>query len=137
MICGSRFTTPPPAATSWAAPITNAPTGVSNGLFSVTLNLGAGVFAGPARWLEIGARTNGSAASYATLSSAPGVDGLAVCNFCGYCLHRGPGSVVTSLNGLKDNVTLAAGSNVTINSQRQYADDRLRRSRRQRHLVGP
>src|SRR6266571_8557675 len=47
--------------------ITNSPTGVTNGLFSVTLDFGAGVLTGPARWLEIGARTNGGA-SFATLS---------------------------------------------------------------------
>src|ERR1035437_5440178 len=40
---------------------------VSNGLFTVTLDFGAGVFTGPARWLEISVRTNGGGA-YTTLS---------------------------------------------------------------------
>src|SRR5258708_2823786 len=33
---------------------------VSNGLFTVLLDFGEGVFTGPQRWLELGARTNGS-----------------------------------------------------------------------------
>lgn len=41
-----------------AGPITNSPVAVSNGLFTVTLDFGAGVFTGPARWLEIGVRSN-------------------------------------------------------------------------------
>jgi hypothetical protein len=49
-------------------PLTNAPTAVSNGLFTVTLDPGAGVFTGPARWLDIGVRTNGSAGAYQTLN---------------------------------------------------------------------
>ncbi|MCL4788977.1 MAG: hypothetical protein KJ070_19645, partial [Verrucomicrobia bacterium] len=40
---------------------------VSNGLFTVTLDFGAGVFTGPARWLEIAVRTNGGGA-FTTLS---------------------------------------------------------------------
>src|SRR5688572_23903588 len=32
---------------------------VTNGVFSVSLDFGAGVFAGAARWLEISVRTNG------------------------------------------------------------------------------
>ncbi|SPE56479.1 hypothetical protein SBV1_2400011 [Verrucomicrobia bacterium] len=47
---------------------TIAPVAVSNGLFTVTLDFGAGVFDGTSRWLEIGVRTNGSLAAYATLS---------------------------------------------------------------------
>src|SRR5262245_23715740 len=39
----------------------------SNGLFTVTLNFGANVFTGPSRWLEIGARTNGSTAGFTVL----------------------------------------------------------------------
>src|SRR5688572_12321470 len=40
---------------------------VTNGLFSVTLDPGAGVFSGPNRWLQIDVRTNG-AAVYTTLA---------------------------------------------------------------------
>jgi hypothetical protein len=40
--------------------LTSAQTGVTNGLFMVTLDFGSGVFTGPQRWLQIGVRTNGS-----------------------------------------------------------------------------
>jgi hypothetical protein len=40
--------------------ITNRALDVSNGLFIVTLDFGAGIFDGSARWLDIGARTNGA-----------------------------------------------------------------------------
>src|SRR5579872_3459767 len=40
---------------------------VVNGLFAVTVDFGAGVFTGPARWLEVGVRPSGSAA-FTTLS---------------------------------------------------------------------
>src|SRR6266545_332434 len=42
-----------------AGPLTNAATSVSDGLFTVTLDFGSGVFDGANRWLEIGVRTNG------------------------------------------------------------------------------
>jgi hypothetical protein len=45
---------------SVAGPITNSPTVVSNGLFTVTLDFGAAPFTGGDLWLEIAARTNGA-----------------------------------------------------------------------------
>ncbi len=51
-----------------AGPITNSAVAVSNGLFTTTLNFGGGVFTGPARWLEIAARTN-SGGAFTILSS--------------------------------------------------------------------
>ena len=51
-----------------AGPVTNAATAVTNGLFTVTLDFGGGLFTGSTnRWLEIGARTNG-VGSFTTLS---------------------------------------------------------------------
>jgi hypothetical protein len=49
-------------------PATNRPVAVSNGLFAVILDFGAGAFDGSPRWLQLGVRTNGSAAEYFTLS---------------------------------------------------------------------
>jgi hypothetical protein len=51
-----------------AGPLTNSATAVSNGLFTVNLDFGPGVFIGPARWLDIGVRTNGSAGAFTVLS---------------------------------------------------------------------
>lgn len=51
-----------------AGPITNSAVGVSNGVFTTTLDFGPGVFTGAARWLEIGVRTNGSPDDFTTLT---------------------------------------------------------------------
>ena len=50
-----------------AGPLTNSATAVSNGLFTVTLDFGAGVFNGANRALDIAVRTNGATA-FTTLS---------------------------------------------------------------------
>ncbi|EEF57016.1 hypothetical protein Cflav_PD0045, partial [Pedosphaera parvula Ellin514] len=42
--------------------ITNAATAVSNGLFTVTLDFGSGIFTGAKLWLDVGVRTNGPGA---------------------------------------------------------------------------
>ena len=51
-----------------AGPLTNAPVGVTNGLFTVTLDFGPGIFDGSLRTLEIGVRTNGDTGAYVVLS---------------------------------------------------------------------
>ncbi|MCC6823297.1 MAG: hypothetical protein IT579_21415 [Verrucomicrobia subdivision 3 bacterium] len=45
-----------------AGPLTMSPTFVSNGLFTVTLDFGAGVFTGADRWLDIAVRPTGGGA---------------------------------------------------------------------------
>ncbi len=45
-----------------AGPLTNTATGITNGLFTVTLDFSIGIFTGPARWLQLDVRTNGGAA---------------------------------------------------------------------------
>lgn len=42
--------------------------GVTNGLFTVTLDFGANVFTGPARFLDLAAKTNGSVASFVPMT---------------------------------------------------------------------
>src|SRR5437762_2316356 len=48
-------------------PLTNSCVGVSNGLFTVLLDFGAGVFNGNSRWLEIALRPTGGG-SFTTLT---------------------------------------------------------------------
>jgi len=50
-----------------AGPLTNSATGVTNGLFTVSLDFGPGIFTGPNYWLELGVRTNGNG-NFATLA---------------------------------------------------------------------
>jgi hypothetical protein len=96
-----------------AGPLTNAATVLSNGLFTVTLDFGTGVFDGTGYWLGIGVRTNGSG-GFTTLSPRQQVTPVPYAIFAGTASNVVPGLVVQSLNGLKGNLTLAAGTNVTI-----------------------
>ena len=50
------------------APVPHMLVAVNSGLFTTNLDFGSTVFTGPPRWLEIGVRTNGSAAAYTVLS---------------------------------------------------------------------
>ena len=47
---------------SLAGPVTNSAVAVTNGLFTTTIDFGAGIFTGGSNWLGIGVRTSGSGA---------------------------------------------------------------------------
>lgn len=53
--------------TAVAGPVTNSGVGVSNGLFTVIIDFGAGPWNGETNWLEIGVETNGTS-SFTTLT---------------------------------------------------------------------
>ena len=108
---------------------------VANGLFAVTVDFGAGVFTGPARWLEVGVRPSGTAtfttlsprqgvtsspyavfASEAAAVAANGIGALAIQDGSISAGKISSGQVVKSLNGLTDAVTLQAGANVSLMS---------------------
>lgn len=102
-------TDPTPASAS----ITVAAAPVTNGLFTVTLDFGAGLFTGAPRWLEIAVRTNG-AASFTTLEPRQLVTAVPYAIHAGSASDVASGKVVTSLNNLRDNVSLLAGDNITL-----------------------
>jgi hypothetical protein len=93
---------------------TNIVSGVrfTNGVFSVTPDFGASVFNGQDRFLEI-AVGNGGASSFTTIGRQP----ILPTPYSTYA-HKtetvAPGAVVTSLNGLKDDVVLHGDSTVTV-----------------------
>lgn len=109
---------------------------VAGGVFSTTLDFGPNVFTGPARWLELGIRTNGPgpfqilsprqelfptpyAIHAATAGSAQAlpantIQTPALADNAVTAAKIAAGQVVKSLNGLKDNVVLQAGNNVQI-----------------------
>jgi hypothetical protein len=109
--------------------LTNTATGITNGLFTVVLDFGQGIFTGTPLWLQIGAETNG-ASSFTTLTPlqqltpapyaiyAPSAGSAATANGVAAGAVTGAGiagnSVVKSLNNLQDAVTLSPGANVTI-----------------------
>lgn len=99
--------------------LTNAATGVTNGLFAVALDFGS-VFAGTARWLEIGVRTNGGAA-FSTLAGRQPVTPTP------YAIHAASAATATAMPwsgltgipaGFADSVdndtTYSAGTGLTL-----------------------
>src|SRR5438445_1173395 len=109
--------------------LTNTSVGISNGLFTATLDFGGGIFDGTDYWLEIGVRTNGSLAAFTPLVprqpltaspyalyapnsglasgvTANAVAGASIQNGAVTAAKIAGGQVVKSLNSLKDDVVL-------------------------------
>jgi hypothetical protein len=98
-----------------AGPVTNAAVTVSNGLFTTTVDLG-NAFPGAARWLELAVSTNGGEA-FTVLNPRQPITPTPyaiTARTAGTALDVGAGSVVKSVNTLRDDLTLQAGNNVTI-----------------------
>ena len=108
--------------------------GVTNGLFAVVLDFGAGALNGQPRWIEAAVRTNGSAGAFTTIVPRQAVPfspyavfatlagGAATGSISNAALAANavtaakitPGEVVKGINNLKDAVTLQAGANVAL-----------------------
>lgn len=97
------------------AVVTNSAVAVSNGLFTTSVDLG-GVFTGSDLWLEIAVSTN-AADAFSLIAPrqmfTPTPYAL-YARTAGTAAGAAPGALVTSLNTLKDDITLAAGTNVVI-----------------------
>jgi hypothetical protein len=108
---------------SVSSQVTTSAVPVTNGLFVLTLDFGSSPFTGAERWLEVSVRTNGIG-SFTTLSPRQSLTPTpyaiyshiagAVTNNSVTSAGIASGQVVKSLNGLKDNVAIAAGANVTL-----------------------
>jgi len=94
------------SGTPVAGPLTNS-TAVSNGLFTATLDFGAGVFNGEARWLEIAVRTNGSTGDFTVLSPRQPVTPAP------YAIHAG-GVNASGIAGTIAPANIGAGSITTV-----------------------
>jgi hypothetical protein len=102
--------------------LTNAPVGVTNGLFTVTLDFTTVPFTGSPLWLEIGVRTNGSTNAYDILSPTQPVNSTP---YSVRALNAGTAGAVTGNiadSQLSTNVPLLNGTNnvftghVTLNN---------------------
>jgi hypothetical protein len=99
-----------------AGPITNASVAVSAGLFTTTLDFGSGVFTGASLWLEIGVAQSGNG-TFQVLSPRQALTAAPYAIYAGSAntaLSLASGAGVTSVNGLRDDVQLVPGANVTF-----------------------
>src|SRR5262249_24454916 len=88
-------------------PLTNAPVGVTNGLFTALLNFPGGVFDGSARWLEIGVRSNGSTEAYSILSPRQPITPAP------YAIFAGSAAMANDLLGGGNQLTNVPASSLT------------------------
>lgn len=99
-----------------SGPATNNQVGVKGGVFNTKLDFGDQAFAGATRWLRVEVRRAGTT-TYTNLS--PRIEITASpyairAKSAAVADNISGGAVVRSLNGLTNNVTLAAGANITL-----------------------
>ena len=106
--------------TAFAGPLTHSAVAVSNGLFTTLLDFGGDLFDGPGPvLLEIAVRPSGGG-TFTTLSPrqlvtpAPHAISASLAFQAVNASNVGDNAAVRSLNNLRNEVTLAAGQNVTI-----------------------
>src|ERR1039458_9333110 len=99
------------------SPLSIGPVLISNGLFTVTLDFGDGVFDGSARWLEIGVRPNGSTDPYTLLSPRQPITAAPFALYASAAggVNNGGGTNTTVYGGL----TLAGPTNVVLYATNQ------------------
>ena len=97
--------------------LTVVPVTVNNGLFTVALDFGDGVFDGSARWLEIGVRTNGSVDPYTLLSPR---QPLTAAPYALYAIAAGVANAGSGTNTIVySSLTLAGPTNVVLYTTNQ------------------
>jgi hypothetical protein len=97
------------SGTEIGAAITKTGQTLSNGLFTVTLDFGAGIFTGTSNWLQIGARTNG-ASTFTSLSPRQPITPTPYAIFAEGANAANLSGGVSDAN-LSANVALRAGGN--------------------------
>src|ERR1017187_6335015 len=100
-----------------SGPVTNSPVSVSNGLFTVAVDLGSAPFTpGQRLWLEIGARTNGAAA-FSTLAPRQAVLSTPIATYAESANATNLTGTIVSANlpnGLGGSGDSASGLNATV-----------------------
>src|SRR5207247_10985357 len=95
-----------------AGPITNAPVGVTNGLFTTPLNFGSAPFNGADRWLEIAVRNYGNTNAYTLLSPLQPIASVPYAIRSLSALSASNLSTVLPVANLPTNVTLLTSNQV-------------------------
>jgi|GEM_PF-716276 len=95
--------------------LTNSPLGVTNGLFTITLDFGSGVFNGDVRWLEIGVRPGASTGGFTNLSPRTAITAVPYAILAGNASNLLGVLPVAQLSGAVGNSQLA-NSSIAVNA---------------------
>ena len=97
------------------------PTVVSNGLFMVNLDFGSGIFTGPARWLDMGVRTNGNTNAFTILTPRQLLTPAPYAIFANSASNLVGSLAATQLNGTLPQSAFAGYTNTSgVDQRRQF-----------------